>query len=149
MASSVSEISRQVQESANIASQAVDQAHKTNNRVGELVKAAARIGDVVELINTIAGQTNLLALNATSELYCGGRRCRPRFCRGRFRVKATGGVQRQQVGLASDGIDQFDDVADPRRGFHQFADAVVGLVCLIDRLAGDIGGFLHLAAESR
>jgi methyl-accepting chemotaxis protein len=56
-----------VQESASIASQAVDQAHKTNNRVGELVKAAARIGDVVELINTIAGQTNLLALNATIE----------------------------------------------------------------------------------
>ncbi|CAN5497661.1 HAMP domain-containing methyl-accepting chemotaxis protein [soil metagenome] len=67
MASSVNEISRQVQESSNIANQAVDQARKTNARVGELAKAAARIGDVVELINTIAGQTNLLALNATIE----------------------------------------------------------------------------------
>ncbi len=67
MSSSVNEISRQVQESAMIANQAVDQARKTNERVGELAKAAARIGDVVELINTIAGQTNLLALNATIE----------------------------------------------------------------------------------
>jgi methyl-accepting chemotaxis protein len=67
MAASVGEISRQVQESARIAQEAVDQAQKTNSRVGELSKAASRIGDVVELINTIAGQTNLLALNATIE----------------------------------------------------------------------------------
>ena len=67
MASSVNEISRQVQESAGIANEAVDQARKTNDPVGELSKAAGRIGDVVELINTIAGQTNLLALNATIE----------------------------------------------------------------------------------
>src|SRR4051812_22386508 len=67
MGSSINEISRQVQDSARIAGEAVDQARKTNDRVGELAKAAARIGDVVELINTIAGQTNLLALNATIE----------------------------------------------------------------------------------
>jgi methyl-accepting chemotaxis protein len=67
LTSSVNEISRQVQESARMANDAVEQARKTNDRVGELSKAAARIGDVVELINTIAGQTNLLALNATIE----------------------------------------------------------------------------------
>jgi methyl-accepting chemotaxis protein len=67
MASSVSEIGRQVHASAGIATQAVEQAQETNDRVGELAKAAARIGDVVELINMIAGQTNLLALNATIE----------------------------------------------------------------------------------
>jgi methyl-accepting chemotaxis protein len=67
MASSVNEISRQVQDSARIAGEAVSQAQGTNDRVAELAKAAARIGDVVELINQIAGQTNLLALNATIE----------------------------------------------------------------------------------
>ena len=67
MSLSVNEISCQVQESARIASDAVDQARTTNDRVSELSKAATRIGDVVELINTIAGQTNLLALNATIE----------------------------------------------------------------------------------
>ena len=67
MASSVNEIGRQVQESARIASEAVGQANRTNDRVNTLSQAAIRIGDVVELINTIAGQTNLLALNATIE----------------------------------------------------------------------------------
>jgi aerotaxis receptor len=67
LSSSVNEISRQVQKSARISNEAVDQARRTNDRVGELSKAATRIGDVVELINTIAGQTNLLALNATIE----------------------------------------------------------------------------------
>jgi uncharacterized protein YoxC len=67
LTSSVTEISRQVQESARIAGDAVEQARHTNQRVGELSQAASRIGDVIELINSIAGQTNLLALNATIE----------------------------------------------------------------------------------
>ncbi|MFY0064796.1 methyl-accepting chemotaxis protein, partial [Acinetobacter baumannii] len=50
-----------------MATEAVDQAARTNDRVNALSQAAARIGDVVELISTIAGQTNLLALNATIE----------------------------------------------------------------------------------
>jgi methyl-accepting chemotaxis protein len=67
LSSSVNEISRQVQNSARIANEAVGQAQQTNARVLELSNAATRIGDVVELINAIAGQTNLLALNATIE----------------------------------------------------------------------------------
>jgi methyl-accepting chemotaxis protein len=67
LTSSVNEISRQVQDSARMANEAVDQARKTNDRVSELSQAADRIGAVVELINNIAGQTNLLALNATIE----------------------------------------------------------------------------------
>src|SRR5207245_5934686 len=67
LASSVNEIRLHVQESARMASEAVDQARGTTERVSEPSKAATRIGDVVELINTIAGQTNLLALNATIE----------------------------------------------------------------------------------
>ena len=67
LASSVVEISRQVDASARIASEAVEQAQKTDARIGQLSQAAARIGDVVNLIKTIAEQTNLLALNATIE----------------------------------------------------------------------------------
>jgi methyl-accepting chemotaxis protein len=67
MASSVNEISRQVQISAKIAGDAVEQAQKTDARINQLSQAADRIGAVVELINNIAGQTNLLALNATIE----------------------------------------------------------------------------------
>ena len=31
--------------------------------------------------------------------------------------RLDGGVERQQVGLAGDGVDQFDDVADPAAAF--------------------------------
>jgi methyl-accepting chemotaxis protein len=67
MTSSVDEISRQVQESARIATAAVKQAHATDARINQLSQAAGRIGDVVKLITAIAEQTNLLALNATIE----------------------------------------------------------------------------------
>jgi methyl-accepting chemotaxis protein len=67
MTSSVTEISRQVQESARIAGEAVAQAKKTDSRINALSQAAGRIGDVVKLITAIAEQTNLLALNATIE----------------------------------------------------------------------------------
>ena len=64
---SLGEIGRRVQESAQIAREAVVQAEKTDTRIAELTRAAGRIGDVVKLITAIAEQTNLLALNATIE----------------------------------------------------------------------------------
>jgi methyl-accepting chemotaxis protein len=67
LTSSVSEISRHVQESSRIATDAVHQADKTDSRIVQLSKAATRIGNVVKLITDIAEQTNLLALNATIE----------------------------------------------------------------------------------
>jgi methyl-accepting chemotaxis protein len=67
MMCSVSEIGRQVQESADIAQKAVAEAEQTDARIGDLSHAAARIGDVVKLITAVAEQTNLLALNATIE----------------------------------------------------------------------------------
>ncbi|MCJ9702807.1 methyl-accepting chemotaxis protein [Bradyrhizobium sp. SHOUNA76] len=67
MSTSVVEIGRQVHDSSRIASEAVEQAKRTDVRINELLKAAGRIGDVVKLITAIAEQTNLLALNATIE----------------------------------------------------------------------------------
>jgi len=67
MASSVSEIGRQVMEAQKITRAAVDQAAQTNQRVSTLSQAAGRIGEVVKMITAIAEQTNLLALNATIE----------------------------------------------------------------------------------
>jgi methyl-accepting chemotaxis protein len=67
LASSVSEIGRQVTQSASIAGRAVAEAERTDMTVRGLSEAAQKIGDVVKLINDIAGQTNLLALNATIE----------------------------------------------------------------------------------
>lgn len=67
LTSSVNEIARQVNDSGNIAREAVAQALQTDARIGALLQAGSRIGDVVKLINAIAEQTNLLALNATIE----------------------------------------------------------------------------------
>ncbi|WFU16852.1 methyl-accepting chemotaxis protein [Bradyrhizobium sp. CB3481] len=67
LAGSVTEIGRQVAQSAAIAQKAVEEADRTNVTVQGLYDGAASIGDVVKLINDIASQTNLLALNATIE----------------------------------------------------------------------------------
>src|SRR5262249_38124055 len=64
---SISEISRQVNQSATIANKAVAEAERTNGQVQSLAEAAEKIGEVVKLISEIANQTNLLALNATIE----------------------------------------------------------------------------------
>jgi methyl-accepting chemotaxis protein len=67
MASSVTDIGRQVQQSESITQAAVRQAEQTNQRIAELSQSAGRIGEVVKLIAAVAEQTNLLALNATIE----------------------------------------------------------------------------------
>ncbi|MGO8921290.1 MAG: methyl-accepting chemotaxis protein [Stellaceae bacterium] len=67
MASSAGEISRQINQSSQVAAQAVSEAAKTSATMDALVAAAQKIGDVVGLITEIASQTNLLALNATIE----------------------------------------------------------------------------------
>ena len=67
ISASTGEISRQVHESRDIASQAVQQTQVADRRITDLLDAASRIGDVVNLISAVAAQTNLLALNATSE----------------------------------------------------------------------------------
>jgi methyl-accepting chemotaxis protein len=67
LSQSIVEISRRVQESNGVATDAVKQANMTDARMAELTAAGDRIGDVVKLITSIAEQTNLLALNATIE----------------------------------------------------------------------------------
>ncbi|WP_139857694.1 methyl-accepting chemotaxis protein [Bradyrhizobium ivorense] len=67
LSGSVSEIGRQVTQSAQIAQRAAADGRRTNETVQGLSAAAEKIGDVVKLISEIASQTNLLALNATIE----------------------------------------------------------------------------------
>ncbi len=67
LTSSITEISRQVAQSAQISARAVDDARRTGDTAQSLASGAQKIGDVVTLIQNIAAQTNLLALNATIE----------------------------------------------------------------------------------
>jgi methyl-accepting chemotaxis protein len=67
LTSSITEISRQVAQSAQISARAVEDARRTGDTAQSLASGAQKIGDVVTLIQNIAAQTNLLALNATIE----------------------------------------------------------------------------------
>ncbi len=67
LTSSIAEIGRQVAQSTEIASRAVENARRTGDTARSLAEGAQKIGDVVTLIQSIAAQTNLLALNATIE----------------------------------------------------------------------------------
>jgi len=67
LSSSISEISRQVSQSTQVAGAAVAEVEGANSKVQGLADAANKIGEVVALITDIADQTNLLALNATIE----------------------------------------------------------------------------------
>ena len=63
----IRDIGQQVEDSARIARQAVEEAGRTEGTITRLTQTAQRIDDVVRLIKDIASQTNLLALNATIE----------------------------------------------------------------------------------
>jgi methyl-accepting chemotaxis protein len=67
MSSSIGEIGRRLNQTAEVVRVAVDEAQVTNQDIGALAIGAQKIGDVTKLIRNIAGQTNLLALNATIE----------------------------------------------------------------------------------
>ena len=67
LASSITEINRQVSASATLTGRVVGSVRQSDDIVRALAESAGRIGQVVELIDSIASQTNLLALNATIE----------------------------------------------------------------------------------
>ncbi len=67
LTSAIGEINRQVVQSADITSQAVEKSRQMSAQIDSLTEASQKIGDVIELIRAIAEQTNLLALNATIE----------------------------------------------------------------------------------
>jgi len=67
LSASISEIGRQVGESATVAAAAVKEAESTRTTMTALAVATQKIGDVLKMIQAVAAQTNLLALNATIE----------------------------------------------------------------------------------
>src|SRR5208282_2514698 len=64
---SIREISKNANDSARVAKNAVSVAHTTNETMKKLGESSREIGNVIKVITSIAQQTNLLALNATIE----------------------------------------------------------------------------------
>jgi methyl-accepting chemotaxis protein len=67
LSASIQEISRQIVQTSQVASDAVSEAGHADTAMTALARETRRIGDIVALISGIASQTNLLALNATIE----------------------------------------------------------------------------------
>jgi methyl-accepting chemotaxis protein len=129
MASSVSEIGRQVVASQGTAAAAVEQAEQANQRIAELLKSADCIGEVVKMISAVAGQTSLLALNATIEAARAGEAGRG-FAVVASEVKALAG----QTATATEEITrQIDQI---QASTHQSVSAIK-----------EIGDTIHSIAE--
>ena len=67
MQASIREISKNANDSARVAKNAVGVAFTTNETMKKLGESSQEIGNVIKVITSIAQQTNLLALNATIE----------------------------------------------------------------------------------
>lgn len=140
LSASVDEISRQVQESAQIAGAAVDQAQKTDGRIAELNAAADRIGDVVKLITAIADQTKLLALNATIEAERAGETGKG-FAVVAQEVKALAA----QTATATEEIGT--QIAAIQAATADSVNAIKQISHIIDQIAGISGSISSAVAE--
>ncbi|MCP5364440.1 MAG: bacteriohemerythrin [Hyphomicrobiales bacterium] len=133
LTASISEISRQVADSARIAHDASDEAEKTQSNVKALAEAAEKIGSVVEMITDIAAQTNLLALNATIEAARAGEAGKG------FAVVAS-----EVKTLANQTAKATDEIASQINGVRSEIDGTVGA---IDGIVTTIGRINEIATS--
>jgi methyl-accepting chemotaxis protein len=138
---SIVEISRRVQDSTNVAADAVKQADATDQRMAELLAAGDRIGDVVKLITSIAKQTNLLALNATIEAARAGTAGRG-FAVVAQEVKILAG----QTAEATDDISSH--IVNMQRATGESVDAIKAIVQTIERVS-EITSSISSAVEAQ
>ncbi|MDY0871370.1 methyl-accepting chemotaxis protein [Dongia rigui] len=127
LSASVAEISRQVEQSTQIAGRAVADAERTDAAVRILAEAAQKIGAVVGLINEIASQTNLLALNATIEAARAGEAGKG------FAVVAS-----EVKNLATQTAKATDDISAQISGMQASTDEAVGAIKGISNIIGQM-----------
>ena len=101
---------------------------------------AAWMPEICALISPVA----LALLGQALNFGCNESKAATRLAGSR---RLDGGIQRQQVGLTCNGVDQLDHIADPGSCLGQFTDPVVGLARLIDGLARNRCGLLDLTAD--
>ncbi|MCK1718501.1 methyl-accepting chemotaxis protein [Bradyrhizobium sp. 141] len=139
LSSSITEISRQVAQSAEVTGRAVDSARRTDTIVRALSDGAQQIEHVAELISNIAAQTNLLALNATIEAARAGEAGRG-FAVVASEVKSLA----SQTAEATREIG--DKIAQIQGATKEAVDAIGGITATIEevsRIATSIGAAIE------
>ncbi|MCP3372082.1 methyl-accepting chemotaxis protein [Bradyrhizobium cajani] len=139
LSSSITEISRQVAQSAEVTGRAVDSARRTDTIVRALSDGAQQIEHVAELISSIAAQTNLLALNATIEAARAGEAGRG-FAVVASEVKSLA----SQTAEATREIG--DKIAQIQGATREAVDAIGGITATIEevsRIATSIGAAIE------
>ena len=141
LTSSIQEIGRQVAQSTQIASRAVDSARRTGDTARTLAEGAQKIGDVVTLIQNIAAQTNLLALNATIEAARAGEA-------GRGFAVVASEVKSLAEQTAKATTDISEQVASIQTASDETVAAIRGVVDVITEI-DQIGGAIAAAIEEQ
>ena len=130
LASSITEISQQVNHSSRVSADGVQKAAYTQNSVKDLSVAADKIGEATGLITSIAEQTNLLALNATIEAARAGEAGKG-FAVVASEVKNLA----NQTGRATDEIQQYiDDIQSATQDTVQRIQDISNSVAEIDQI---------------
>ncbi len=155
---SISEITRQANQSSIEAEAAVERTEAANVTVRQLAESSERIGEVVGLIEEIAAQTNLLALNATIEAARAGEAGRG-FAVVAAEVKnlaqqttkATGDITQQISTIQStmrDAVGAIDGINSTIKQISNVSTSIAGAVGQQSSATADISRNVLLAAEN-
>ncbi len=129
MVGTITEISRNVSSTNDLASSAVGEAARTQTVVQRLRDSSGAIEKVVELIQDLADQTNLLALNATIEAARAGDA-------GRGFAVVAGEVK----GLARQTGNAIKNIEDSVNEIREFVGQVVESSASINTYVGEMSG---------
>lgn len=139
--SAITEIAKQVSQSASISRDSVQKASKALSMADELKSTSEKISSIVELINVIAHKTNLLALNATIEAARAGE-----AGRGFSVVANEVKVLASQTGKAT------EDIGGLIANIRHISDEVVRAITDIDttvRTVDDVSSMIAIAIEKQ
>lgn len=134
---SVTDISRNVNEAVEVASEAVILAQSTNIQVRKLTTSSSDIGNVIKVIDSIAEQTNLLALNATIEA-----------ARAGDAGKGFAVVANEVKELAKGTASATDEIAQKVKAIQDDSDTAVQAIGNISKIIETISNYQNTISEA-